>query len=253
MLVVIKKAYLIFSGAILTCLFLGIFIATIASDEKDEQTLATVINKDAQTPVIVIDAGHGEPDGGCVGKDNTKESELNLSVSKKLEQLLTENYTTIMTRTTESGIHSEKSKSIAEKKRSDMNKRKEIKTSSNADIFVSIHMNKFEQEKYYGAQVIYDKTNEKAKLLAEKIQEKLCEIDETNHRKAMPCTSSVFLLKSSPIPSVIVECGFLSNSTELKKLKTDEYQLQIASAIKRGIDDYFSDSSESIPKTQKKE
>ncbi len=227
MFIVIKKTYLILTGVLLTFLLCTIFIVALAS-EKNE------------SPTIIIDAGHGEPDGGCVGADKTKEATLNLSVSKKLENMLSEDYNVIMTRTTENGIHDKNLKSIAEKKRSDMRKRQSLKSSSNADIFVSIHMNKFEQQKYYGAQVIYDKTNENAKLLAEEIQSELAKIDPTNKRQAMAAEKSVFLLKSSPVPSVIVECGFLSNPSELEKLKSDEYQSQISNAINNGIRNYFS-------------
>lgn len=227
MFIVIKKVYLIIAGSVLLSLFLGFFLISFATDSEKKAT-------------VIIDAGHGEPDGGCVGSDGTKEAGLNLSVSKKLEDLLKNDYNTIMTRSDENGIHSAGAKTITEKKRSDMQKRKSIKESSGADIFVSIHMNQFEQSKYFGAQVIYDKSNENAKRLAQEIQKQLSLIDENNKRQAMACNGSVFLLKSSQVASVIVECGFLSNSPELEKLKTDEYQNQLAQAIKQGIDAYFS-------------
>lgn len=189
---------------------------------------------------VVLDAGHGEPDGGCVGSDGTKEAGLNLAVTKMLEKNLADSgFKTVMTREGENGLFKQTEGSIKEKKREDMKKRLNIKNSSGADIFVSIHMNKFEQEKYHGAQVLYDKTNENARLLAEKIQAALLSCDPTNTMQAAANDGSIFLLKSSAIPSVIVECGFLSNAEELKKLKDSKYQQKIAEAVCRGISDYF--------------
>jgi N-acetylmuramoyl-L-alanine amidase len=117
--------------------------------------------------LVIIDAGHGEPDGGAVGSDGTCEALLNLQVAEKLNNLLSQaDIKTVMTRTTEQGIHSPDCKTIAQKKSSDMKKRREIQKNMGADIFCSIHMNQFSESKYYGAQVVYDNTNENAKLLA---------------------------------------------------------------------------------------
>ena len=227
MFIVIKKFRLALIGAAFVLAVSGIvFLCSAAPDEKSYK--------------IIIDAGHGEPDGGAVGADGTKEANLNLSVSKKLEtNLKTNGFNTIMTRTDENGIQNPNLKTMKEKKRSDMRKRAEKKVSSGADIFVSIHMNKFEQSKYCGAQVLYDATNERAKILAAEIQNKLLSLDPQNTRVPMASNGNVFLLKSSSVPSVIVECGFLSNPGELEKLKTDEYQNELSKAIAAGIENYF--------------
>lgn len=194
---------------------------------------------------IVVDAGHGEPDGGCVASDGTKEAGLNLSVSQKLANILSQSGSeVIMTRTTEEGMFGTDAKTVAEKKRADMNKRRDIQKNSGAEIFVSVHMNKFEQSQYSGAQVVYDTTNPEAKVLAECIQASLREnVDPDNKREPMAAQSGIFLLKNAPIPSVIVECGFLSNPDELSKLKTEDYQNKIAWAIYSGIGKYFEQSS----------
>ena len=191
--------------------------------------------------LVIIDAGHGEPDGGAVGSDGTCEALLNLQVAEKLNNLLSQaDIKTVMTRTTEQGIHSPDCKTIAQKKSSDMKKRREIQKNMGADIFCSIHMNQFSESKYYGAQVVYDNTNENAKLLAECIQTELKNnLDPENKRLAMKSGSNIYLLKNAPIVSVIVECGFLSNEKELALLKTDEYQSKIAWAIYKGIEAYY--------------
>ena len=182
--------------------------------------------------MIVIDAGHGVPDGGCVAKDGTNEAELNLAVSKLLKKELESlGYKVIMTRETENGLH-EGEGSIKEKKREDMNKRAKMK--SKGDLFVSIHMNMFPEEKYFAPQVLYDGANESAKLLAESIQESLNSVSNEYSRSSMEA-ENIFLLKPSDTPSVIVECGFLSNEKELENLKTPEHRAKLAKAVAKGI------------------
>lgn len=205
--------------------------------------------------VVVIDAGHGEPDGGAAGADGTTEAGLNLLVAQKLNNLLLQSdIKTVMTRTTNEGIYDPSAKNITEKKRTDMRKRREIQSSVGADLFISIHMNQFEQSKYHGAQVVYDGKNAEAKRLAECIQSALREgVDPDNDRQAMKSDGSIYLLKNAPVPSVIVECGFLSNGEELEKLKTDEYQTKLAWAVMKGIEAYYAGAggnggaTESVP------
>ncbi len=190
---------------------------------------------------VIIDAGHGDPDGGAVGSDGTTEAQLNLSVALKLDNLLSgSDIKTVMTRATNEGIHDKNAGNISEKKKSDMRKRREIQQNIGADIFVSIHMNQFSESKYHGAQVVYDAANENAKTLAECIQTALKEhADPENNRQIMKAGSGIYLLKNAAIPSVIVECGFISNENELSLLKTDEYQSKIAWAIYKGIEKYY--------------
>ncbi len=217
MFIVIKK-----SAAIIFCLCFILATACLAAGLN--------INKDER--VIVIDAGHGAPDGGCVAPDGTCEAELNLSVSKLLKkELETYGYKVIMTRDNEDGIHKIEG-SIKEKKRQDMNARAKMK--KKGDLFVSIHMNMFPEEKYFAPQVLYDSTNEKSKLLADSIQESLNSISEDYKRVSMKA-SNIFLLKASDTPSVIVECGFLSNQKELELLKTPEHQAKLSKAVAKGI------------------
>lgn len=227
MFIVVKKFSLILICVSFVLSLAGIILMCRASNDE-------------KIAFVVIDAGHGEPDGGATAPDGTKESDLNLAVCQKLDFTLCEKgYKTLMTRTDKNGIHKKNLKTTRQMKSSDMKKRAEIKTSSGADIFVSIHMNKFEQPQYYGAQVIYDSTNERAKILAREIQTKLNAADPKNTRTEMAANKNIYLLKSSAVPSVIVECGFLSNATELEKLKTEEYQTIISNAVCEGINNYF--------------
>ena len=111
-----------------------------------------------------------------------------------------------------------------------------------ADIFVSIHMNKFPDKNQKGAQTFYAKTPLESKVLGETIQKNMIEfLDKSNKRLAKEAESSIYILKDSKKPAVIVECGFLSNDTEEKLLLTDDYQNKVAWAIYAGINEYFTE------------
>ena len=107
-------------------------------------------------------------------------------------------------------------------------------------IFVSIHQNKFPKKKYFGTQIFYSDNNEKSQNLATSIRESVVGlIQPNNSREIKPSNKKIFLLENSTIPSVIVECGFLSNEEEARKLATDEYQNKVAFSIYCGIMNYF--------------
>ena len=190
--------------------------------------------------IIIIDAGHGYPDGGAVAADGTIESELNLKVAQKLQNLLeASNCTVILTRSDENGIYEASADSIREKKVSDMKNRAKIANNSNAEIFVSIHMNKLPQTQYSGWQSFYKNTDEQSKTLADCIQKNLNYfIDKNNHRE-IKSISNIYLTKNVEIPLAIVECGFLSNTQETTLLKIEDYQELLAWSIYTGILDHF--------------
>ena len=132
-------------------------------------------------------------------------------------------------------------KNIKLKKRSDIKNREKLMNSGGGDIFVSIHINKFPEKKYSGPQVFYSKNTEESKLLAELIQGRMNEILlPEKEREIQQAGKEIYLLKKAEIPAVLIECGFISNPTELEKLKNEDYQKRIAWAIYAGICDYFS-------------
>jgi N-acetylmuramoyl-L-alanine amidase len=191
--------------------------------------------------VVIIDAGHGYPDGGSEGNSGILEKDINLKISKYLQTLIElETGTAIITRSDDNGIYDPEANTIRKKKQSDLLNRVKIINDSNADVFISIHLNKFSQSQYYGAQVFYSANNENSKILGEKIQESLIEnIDNNNTRKAKPSGNNIYVLNKAEIPAVIVECGFLSNPKEEKLLLTDKYQKELAWAIYIGLINYF--------------
>ena len=146
-------------------------------------------------------------------------------------------YHIIMTRTTENNIaDSDKQTPVRTMKVSDINNRIKIVNESQADMLISIHMNNFQNPKYYGWQTFYKKNSEESKVIAENIQTGISNnINRVNDRVALAITD-IKLVDKSTIPAVIVECGFLSNEEDLRLLMTDEYKQQIVAGIVEGIE-----------------
>lgn len=215
----------------------------------NNKTIDKNINKDitstsslpAANHVVILDAGHGFPDGGAVSNDNKIiESNLNLNIVLKLQELLEASSTTvILTRSDENGIYETDADSIRKKKVSDMKNRVKISKESNAEIFVSIHMNKLNQTQYSGFQTFYKSDDEKSKNLANHIQNNLNFFIDLNNKRTIKTIDKIYLSEHVEIPLVIVECGFLSNEKEANLLNSEEYQDKLAWCIYSGILDYF--------------
>ena len=190
---------------------------------------------------IVIDAGHGLPDGGAVGESGITENELNLKVALYLEEILTKKgFTVIMTRRDENGIYSADSKTVRNKKREDIKKRVDIGNTSNASLFISIHMNCFGLKSCSGPQVFYCAGSPEGEAVAKSIREAFIKnISDHCTREIKPVTDGIYLLCHIKAPAVLVECGFLSNSAEEKLLITDKYQKKLAESIADGIIECF--------------
>lgn len=188
--------------------------------------------------VIIIDAGHGGIDPGGVGP-NSLEKDINLSISKKLKGYIEEQgYTCIMVREVDEGLYSP-SGTIRNKKNEDLKNRKQLIKEYNCDIFISVHLNKFGQSQYYGAQVFYLKGNPESQRLGISVQNELKRvIGRGNTRVAKP-SNDYYLLRGNTIPSIIVECGFLTNHDEEKLLMDDSYQNKVAFAIFSGLTKYL--------------
>lgn len=182
--------------------------------------------------------------GGTSSKNGVFESDINLQIGLKLQKYLEQTGTTvILTRSDENGIYELDAKSIREKKISDMNKRVEIGNNSDADIYISIHLNYYEDSKYSGWQTFYQGQNENSKRLAEIIQRELNNnFDKVNTRTPMQI-KGVYIMDKVMIPTVIVECGFLSNTEEEALLQTDKHQSDIAWGIYMGVQQYFYEES----------
>ncbi len=226
---------------IITSVFIAIFIFIFTTDDLQKQnTYISTVSLPVTEKVIVVDAGHGIPDEGAESSKGTTEAETNLKIALKLQNLLEQSGSTvILTRSDENAIYDIDSKTLREKKISDIHNRVKIGNESSADIFVSIHLNKIPQPQYDGWQTFYKEGSKEGEKLAKQIQNSLNEtIDKTNNRVAKSI-DNIYIIKHIEIPTTIVECGFLSNPDEEQLLLTDEYQNQLAWGIYNGIINYF--------------
>ena len=237
MFIINKKRIQIMLSAILVSVL--VFGVQLSVRQKQELTVETT-STPTSDKTIVIDAGHGTPDEGAESKNGTTEAEINLKIALKVQNLLEQTgCTVILTRSDENAIYDLDSKTLKQKKVSDIKNRVKIGNQSSADIFVSIHLNKIPQQQYYGWQCFFNSKNENSKKLAEQLQENLNDsIQKENKRVAMKL-DTVYIMKNVEIPISIVECGFLSNPEEEKQLQEDEYQNRLAWGIYNGITDYF--------------
>jgi N-acetylmuramoyl-L-alanine amidase len=210
----------------------GAVLLTFYAIKNTQSVPTAVLSDQLEGRTIVIDAGHGGFDPGAVSKRGTKEAELNLYIAQKLQNLLeARGAVVIMTRTEQ--------KALASTKREDMRKRIEILRESNADIAISIHLNKFKQPQYFGAQTFYMSGSYEGELLAQNIQRQLIQILGRGNRREIKPVKDFLILKAGNMPTALVECGFLSNPEEEQLLLSDRYQELIAWAILMGILDYF--------------
>lgn len=221
---------------LITSIFLLIVSIECLSPHVKE-ALSTQYDSDSGKFTVVLDAGHGGFDSGKVGIDGTLEKNVNLSLAKKLEKLLkAADVKVLMTRREDVSLSDP---SVSSLKRQDMINRTAIMNEAAADCIISIHQNSYPEPSVDGAQVFYYTESPEGKQLAELIQQQLITgADPTNHRK-VKANSSYFLLKNVSAPTVIVECGFLSNPEESKKLVDDAYQQKLAWTIHLGILQYL--------------
>jgi len=188
--------------------------------------------------VIVLDAGHGGWDPGMVS-GKVEEKHINLSIMQKVQTFLEQGgATVIITRIDDSDLANSKS--------GDMNVRRLIANTSDADIFVSIHQNAFGSGSVKGAQAFYFNESDNSQKLATKVQDRIKEFVDSSNKFKPKANGNYYVLKQTEMPAVLVECGFLTNSGERYKLTTDEYQEKMAWAIYLGIVDYFNDPTESV-------
>lgn len=198
----------------------------------------SVMTENKTEPIIVIDAGHGGEDGGAVSESGVLEKDINLSIANNSADLLKIfGYKVVQTRTDDVSLDNGED-SVHSRKVADLKKRLEIFNSDKNNIVISIHQNKFSQSKYYGTQIFYSQNNSQSQNLAECIRNSVknaYSLITNGNAKGRRLNLS---LKKAENPSVIVECGFISNPDELAKLQSDEYQKEMATVIITGFLDY---------------
>ncbi len=226
---------------ILSLLFGSFLILSVIVSENSSSVNA--FNSNDSQNVLIIDAGHGGEDGGAIAEDGTLEKDINLEIAlqmKALSDLF--GYKTIMIRESDCDLADHNLETIRKRKVSDIHARIEILQNNPDAIYVGIHQNYYEGTAVRGFQMFYSKNFESGKLIAEKIQDYANKkLQPQNARSAHAAGDNIYLLKNSPIPAVMVECGFLSNKDDLSLLKDSSYGTKLAMTILAGITDYYTD------------
>lgn len=230
-----RRKRILFAVAVIICfaLFTALMIRSTDNIGLDVSALP-----ERKIPGVLIDPGHGGEDGGAVTGD-VLEKNINLSVSQDTADLLTFfGFDVNMTRTTDNALTNE-GEDVKKRKYNDMKMRLDMYNSSENELVVSIHQNKFSNSASYGSQVFYSPNNEKSAYLAECIRFSVKQmLQPENERECKAAGREIYLLKNTDKPAVIVECGFISNKEEREKLLDEEYQKQISLAVSTGIINY---------------
>lgn len=209
-------------------LAIAVLLAVIALTTQSKSVQTALL----QTPVLIIDPGHGGADGGAVADDGTLESQINLAVALRLEALARFwGVDSIMTRTSEDIDYPSDAASIAAKKKADQYARLGIANNTPGAVFLSIHQNKYPAASPFGIQVFFAGTAG-SDVLAGQLQDNLtAQLCPNNRRVASPANKDIFLMQNATCTAVLVECGFLSNPNELSALKSEPYQLKLAAVM----------------------
>lgn len=203
------------------------------------QGAETVANNNAKRnqTCIVIDAGHGGSDPGKVGVNGALEKDLNLQIALKLKSLFEkEDIKVMLTRDSDAGLYDE---NASNQKSQDMRRRCEIIEETGPVFTISIHQNSYTDSSVSGAQCFYYDSSPESKELAETIQASFAERVDKERPRSAKGNTSYYLLKKTTIPTVIVECGFLSNPTDAENLIKEDYQQDVAWAIYMGAMQYL--------------
>lgn len=228
-----KRFYWFYLVIILLFTFTAIFTTEAV------QTIGEM-RQDKAATVLIVDPGHGGEDGGAVSCSGISESQINLEISLRVNDLLhLLGHPTVMTRSQDVSIHTQ-GDTIAQRKVSDIKNRVKLVNETPNGLLLSIHQNLFTDGKYSGAQVFYSPAGE-SKLLAESMQQALIvQLNRESHRCIKPA-DSVYLMQHINCTGILVECGFLSNSQEEAKLQTPEYQKRL-SCVMIGVISQFLNS-----------
>ena len=199
--------------------------------DKSREVLSSALYQSRYT--VVIDAGHGGKDAGTTGIDGTSEKDINLEIALALYDFL--NVCGINSVLIRNGDY-EFYKQGEERTRSDLYNRLDFVNSIENSALISIHQNHFENESEWGAQIWYSANTPESKALADSILINIKEfLQPDNSRENKESDSSYYILYKAQVPSIMVECGFMSNEKENALLKKSEYQRDMAFSITTGI------------------
>ncbi len=194
-------------------------------------------------PTVIIDAGHGGEDGGAVSADGVPESGINLQITRKLDDLMVFlGYDVLLTREGEDAVYSPDAATLREKKVSDLKNRVALINEQENAFVISIHQNSLPNHpRVHGAKVFYN-TVLPSRQAAESVQKTMnLAVNGGEERPVTPIDSTIYLMKESKHPAILVECGFMSNPEESRQLQQSAYQTRLAVAIAAGIGQFSKD------------
>lgn len=221
---------------------LSIWICVIiycTAAEKPSEVMATYYDPF----VLVLDPGHGGLDGGAVSVTGERESKINYDIAKRAFALARFcGFRTLMTRNTYEIEYPAQMRSVAECKKWDTRSRVSFVNRFPEGVLLSIHQNYYPTASPHGIQVLYA-GNEKSREIAYSLTEAFLQaFTEDSCRPPEAAGKDIYLLTHVTRPAVLVECGFLSNPTEAKKLETPDYQKKLSLVLISRFSNYRSRS-----------
>ena len=232
-MIILKKAFVII------LVFCFTFASCFSINYIMRKTSPISMTADNNRVNLVIDPGHGGIDAGTIGTDGAKEKDINLSIALILYDFaMVSGISAFLTRDGDYLVYGEND----DKTRSDLYNRMDYINSIENSVLISIHQNHFDDEKEWGMQVWYSPNDDLSKILADNILkiDKL-NIQQENTRLNKRSDNSYYLLYKSQVPSVMVECGFMSNNEENKKLQENVYQMKLAYSIMLGFSEFLTE------------
>lgn len=232
----------LFPDVLFYILIISIFIAVTYLASETTSVIAQLIPLEREH-TIIIDAGHGGVDGGATSCTGVLESQFNLEISLRLNDLLRLlGYNTVMVRTTDISVYTE-GETIAAKKVSDLKQRVALVNETENAVLVSIHQNTFSDSQYSGAQVFYAPKGN-SQVLAKELQAALIHTLNPGSNRSEKQANGIYLMEHINCTGILVECGFLSNPEEEAKLRSEEYQKKLCAVIASTVSSYAAKGAE---------
>lgn len=212
-----------------------VLVCLVSYPLQEAKDAWTVWSSPLSGKVIVLDPGHGGPDGGAEGTDGTQEKEITLQMSRYLQDYLQEAGALVyLTRYEDTDLSSDSAGSLSRRKSEDIRNRVQYIREKEADFYLSIHLNAIPSDRWRGAQTFYNPDVKASENLAKFIQSEIKSNLENTTREALGL-NNIYILKHVEAPGALVEAGFLSNNEERELLKSDEYQRKMAASIYQGV------------------
>lgn len=223
-------------GIVMTCLLVLSILIVVKESAEYVSVLKENGTKETRH-TIVIDPGHGGNDPGKVAINSALEKDVNLAIALKLKKYLEqEDMEVVMTRQEDKGLYEE---TDSNKKVHDMKNRLAIMEGAKPALVVSVHQNSYHEESVSGVQVFYYRDSAEGKRAALLVQEQMIATLQPAKEREAKENSTYYILKKTTVPTIIVECGFLSNREEADRLTFEDYQERVAWAIHLGIMRYI--------------